>query len=82
MFSRQEMSENPNTLVGKELRVTVSVTDWFYNTTAVGYQSAVVYVEDVELKFLGGGVWSFKPELPFNIHVGLTLRHWPLIVLM
>ncbi|XP_067928326.1 CD109 antigen-like [Watersipora subatra] len=69
MFNRQEMSENPNTLVGKELRVTARVLDWFYNTTSIGFQSAIVYIEDVEIKFLGGSVWSFKPELPFSIYI-------------
>lgn len=67
------MGQHPNNLVGKEVKVTAAVLDWFYNTTAIGYQSAVVYDEDVQLKFLGGNVWSFKPNLPFEIHVSIDM---------
>lgn len=65
----EQRAGGPNGLIGKELRITAFVQDWFYNTTSSGFQSAVVYDEDIELKFLGGSVWTFKPDLPFKILV-------------
>lgn len=67
----EQAAGGPNALIGKELRITGSVLDWFYNTTSVGFQSAVVIDEDVEIKFLGGSVWSFKPDVPFQIYVSV-----------
>ena len=79
LFTREEMEAvagGPNALIGKELRITGSVMDWFYNTTAVGFQSAVVIDEDVEIKFLGGSVWSYKPDVPFQIYVSAGIECW------
>lgn len=67
----EAVAGGPSALIGKELRITGMVMDWFYNTTALGYQSAVVIDEDVEIKFLGGSVWSYKPDVPFQIYVSI-----------
>lgn len=61
-----------NSLVGKELKVTLSVQDWNNNKTGSGSQSAIVYSKDVEISFLEGAATTFKPGLPFSLHVSLT----------
>jgi len=58
-------------LVGKELKITATVLDWFENTTAAGHQSALVYHEDIQIVFLGGNVATFKPDLPFRVSVSM-----------
>lgn len=68
----EQRAGGPTSLLGKELRITAYVQDWFYNTTSVGFQSAVVYDEDADLEFLGGNVWTFKPDMPFKISVSYS----------
>ncbi|XP_067945401.1 CD109 antigen-like [Watersipora subatra] len=71
-FSRQEMEDivgGENNLVGKELRVTVSVKEWVLNSTSQASQSAMVYSKVAEIRFLEGSVITFKPGLPFNVHL-------------
>ena len=72
MFSRQEMEAlvgGEISLIGKELKVTGLVKDWWLNDTASGYQSAIVYSKTPDIRFLEGSVVSFKPDAPFKVHV-------------
>lgn len=68
----EDLAGGPHSLIGKELKVTGKVQDWYYNTTSEGFQSAIVYDEDVNIKFLGGSVWTFKPDLPFKVQVSIN----------
>lgn len=73
-FGRQEMEAKaggPRSLIGKELKVTLTVQDWFFNHTGSGSQSAFVYDKDPRISFLEGPSMTFRPELPFTVHVSL-----------
>ena len=59
-------------LIGKQLKATAKVKDWFFNTTAGGEASTKVFKDDILVKFLGGEVWSFKPDIPFQIFVSIS----------
>ena len=72
IFSREEMEAvagGPHSLVGKELKVTLTVQDWWIKGTGSGSQSAIVYNKDPQIKFLEGSAMTFKPDQPFSVHV-------------
>ena len=60
-----------NALIGKQMKVTVSIHDWRWQKTYSGYDSIRVYSDEILLKFLGGRVWTFKPNSPFKIYVSI-----------
>ena len=53
------------------MKVTVSIHDWRWQKTYSGYDSIRVYSDEILLKFLGGRVWTFKPNSPFKIYVSI-----------
>ncbi|XP_067941196.1 CD109 antigen-like [Watersipora subatra] len=57
------------TLIGKRLKVSVAMLDWWWNKTYTEYDSIYVYSDQIQLKFLGGNVWTFKPNAPFKIYI-------------
>lgn len=75
LFTRQEMVSivGENGLMGKELKVTGYVQDWWMNNTASSSQSAIVIDKTARIRFLEGGVITFKPGLPFQVHVSYYL---------
>lgn len=73
VFTRDEMYVAAGLfLANRELRVTAYVNDWFYNKTETGYQSSVVYSKYIKLRWLGGKVMTFKPNMPFTISLAGT----------
>lgn len=56
-------------LIGKQLKVSVAVEDWRFSKTYSGFSTTRVFSDDILLKFLGGHVWTFKPNMPFKIYV-------------
>ena len=78
-FDREELEAHVggvNGLINKQIRATAVVESWFFKTKAKGIGATLVYPSDkTELRFLGGEVWSFKPNIPFKIYVSRTL-YW------
>lgn len=71
-FTNAELSLHAGgkpSLLGKHLRVRAEILDWSSNQTAVGWESVKVISDSVRLKFLGGNVWTFKPNVPFKVMV-------------
>lgn len=77
-FDREEleahMGRGRNGLIGKQLKATARVEDWFFGTAAAGNAATRVFSDNVVLTFLGGEVWSFKPNIPFKIYVSELLH--------
>lgn len=74
MVSRESFRQHlgsERALIGKQLKATVSVLDWWWNKTNSAYDTTRVFSDEVLLKFLGGRVWTFKPNAPFKILVSL-----------
>ncbi|XP_067945402.1 CD109 antigen-like [Watersipora subatra] len=72
MFERKEIEAvagGPNSLIGKELKVTLSAQEWWINTTQSGSQSAIVYDKHPAIKFLEGSAMTFQPDQPFSVHI-------------
>lgn len=72
LFTREEMEAvvgGENSLIGKELKVSGLVRDWWLNDTSSGYQSAIVFSKTIRIRYLEGSVVTFKPDLPFKVHV-------------
>ena len=91
VITREEFRQHlgsENALIGKQLRATVTLLDWWWNKTSSGYDSTRVFSNEILLKFLGGKVWTFKPNTPFKIFVSSLgfffalikclsqVRHW------
>jgi len=63
-----------NALIGKQVKVSVTMLDWHWNKTYSGFSTTRVFSDEVNLKFLGGRVWTFKPNVPFKIYVSNLMR--------
>ena len=74
-FSREELEAHvgggANGLIGKRLKAVAVVENWVFRTTAKGEAATVVIADKIVLSFLGGEVWSFKPNIPFKIYVSV-----------
>lgn len=72
VITREEFRQHlggENALIGKQLKVTVALLDWWWNGTSTGYDSTRVFSDEILLRFLGGRVWTFKPNTPLKIFV-------------
>ena len=77
-FTNEELSLHAGgktSLNGKHLKVTVEILDWSSNLTEIAWDTVKVVSDDIQLKFLGGNVWTFKPNVPFKVTVS-----WPDLV--
>ncbi|XP_067938571.1 CD109 antigen-like [Watersipora subatra] len=58
-------------LIGKQLKVTVSVTDWTSNITVDTHSTTRVFSDKIVLEFLGGKFRTFKPNVPLKIFIAV-----------
>ena len=72
----EAVAGGPHSLVGKELKVTLTVQDWWIKGTGSGSQSAIVYNKDPQIKFLEGSAMTFKPDQPFSVHVSEAMIYY------
>lgn len=62
-----------NSFVDYEFMFNITVQDWFFNMTQLGYASTIIFSSEIKLRWVGDPIRTFKPDTTFAATVSIII---------